>query len=53
MNIEKRLLQRDQSGNRTARENLHHLIEEDSFVEFGASRKEYDALQTSDHHWIL
>ena len=44
---------RHQSGNRTARENLHHLIEEDSFVEFGAfavaaqrSRKEYDALQT-------
>ena len=27
---------RHQSGNRTARENLHHLIEEDSCVEFGA-----------------
>ena len=43
---------RHDSGNRTARENLNHLIDEDSFIEFGAfavaaqrSRKEYDALQ--------
>ncbi len=27
---------RHQSGNRTARENLDHLIDEDSFIEFGA-----------------
>ena len=45
-------LKRHESGNRTARENLKHLIDEDSFIEFGAfavaaqrSRKEYDALQ--------
>ena len=49
---------RHQSGNRTARENLNHLIEEDSFIEFGAfavaaqrSRKEYDALQTEYKAW--
>ena len=43
---------RHQSGNRTARENLDHLIDEDSFIEFGAfavaaqrSRKDYDLLQ--------
>ena len=43
---------RHQSGNRTARENLEHLVDEDSFIEFGAfavaaqrSRKDYDSLQ--------
>ena len=29
-------LKRHESGNRTARENLKHLIDEDSFIEFGA-----------------
>lgn len=46
------LSKRHQSGNRTARENLDHLVDEDSFIEFGAfavaaqrSRKDYDSLQ--------
>ena len=43
---------RHENGYRTARENLDHLVDGDSFIEFGAfavaaqrSRKDYDALQ--------
>ncbi len=45
---------RHQRGNRTARENLEDLIDENSFIEYGQlavaaqrSRRDYEELQTS------